>query len=130
MYVPGFGQVLLGATVVVVGGYAVYKGGSWIYKKIKKVVKKKKIKGKSVRYSKSKAKSGTRNKKKSKTSKKEKADDPPSWARKEKPRKGENGNQYAKRKMDERYGRGRWTKKGTKAREYSKLKKWADRHDK
>src|SRR5699024_8968187 len=46
MYVPGFGQVLLGATVVVVGGYAVYKGGSWIYKKIKKVVKKKKIKGK------------------------------------------------------------------------------------
>ena len=33
-------QEILGAAAVVVGCYAVCQGGSWIYKKIKKIVKK------------------------------------------------------------------------------------------
>ena len=40
---------------------------------------------------------------------------------------GENGNAYAKREMDQRYGKGKWKRKGRQGHEYSELKKWADR---
>lgn len=63
--------------------------------------------------------------KKSKSSGKEQANDIPSWARGQKPRKGENGKAFAKRLMDEKYGEGNYSK-GT-SNEYNQLKKYGDR---
>ena len=63
--------------------------------------------------------------KKSKSSNKEKANDIPSWAKGEKPTAGESGNDFAKRLMDEKYGKGNYrTSPGS---EYNKLKKYGDR---
>jgi hypothetical protein len=50
--------------------------------------------------------------------------DIPSWARGKRPYVGENGRDYAKRAMDERYGPGNWEQ--TRAREYNQLKKYGD----
>ncbi len=62
---------------------------------------------------------------KSGVSGKEAAKDVPSWARGEKPMVGENGNAFAKRLLDEKYGAGNYkTGPGT---EYNKIKKWGDR---
>lgn len=66
-------------------------------------------------------------KKQSKMSEKEKSSDIPSWADGHNPKAGENGNAYAKREMDQRYGKGKWKRKGRQGHEYSELKKWADR---
>ena len=41
---------------------------------------------------------------------KEKANDVPSWARGEKPYKNENGKQFADRLLDEKYGKGNYSK--------------------
>lgn len=47
-------------------------------------------------------------------------DDIPSWAKGEKPYKGEDGNAFAKRILDQKYGQGKWPKgAGT---EHSQLK--------
>ena len=63
--------------------------------------------------------------KKSKSSGKEKASDIPSWAKGEKPKDGESGNDYARRLMDKKYGKGNYkTGPGT---EYNKLRKHGDR---
>jgi len=64
-------------------------------------------------------------KKESKSSDKEKSSDIPSWARGEKPKQGESGNEYAKRVMDQKYGAGNY-KKGP-GTEYNKLRKYGDR---
>ena len=64
----------------------------------------------------------------SKRSQKERSTDVPSWLDKEPLKKGENGNAYATRKMNEHYGEGKWRKKGEQGRDYSKIRKWADRH--
>ena len=56
-----------------------------------------------------------------KKSKKERATDIPSWAHGSRPKKGESGNEYAIRKMNEHYG------KGKQGKEYSELRKWGDR---
>ena len=66
-------------------------------------------------------------KKQSKMSEKEKSSDTPSWADGHNPKARENGNAYAKREMDQRYGKGKWKRKGRQGHEYSELKKWADR---
>jgi len=52
--------------------------------------------------------------------------DIPSWARRKRPYVGENGRDYAKRLMDERYGPDNW--KQTHGREYNHLKKFGDRN--
>lgn len=52
--------------------------------------------------------------------------DIPSWARGKRPYVGENGRDYAKRVMDERYAPGNWEQ--TRAREYNQLKKYGDRN--
>jgi len=57
---------------------------------------------------------------------KEGAKDIPSWAAGEKPLKGETGDKYARRLLDTKYGEGSY-KTGADS-EYSKLKKYADRH--
>ena len=67
-----------------------------------------------------------RRSKASKKSQKERATNIPSWASKEK-KKGENGKQYAKRSMDEHYGKGNWKRSGKQGDEYSQLKKFGDR---
>ena len=51
----------------------------------------------------------------------------PSWAAGEEPEDGENGKEYAKRMMDEKYGKGNWPKTEQQNREYSQLKKYGDR---
>ena len=61
------------------------------------------------------------------SSKKERATDIPSWAHGSRPKKGESGNEYAIRKMNEHYGKGKWTRKGKQGKEYSELRKWGDR---
>ena len=63
--------------------------------------------------------------KKSKSSGKEKSSDIPSWAKGKKPRKGESGKDYAKRLMDEKYGKDNYNKGPSS--EYNKLKKYGDR---
>ena len=78
-------------------------------------------------YSKSKKKSNTKKKRESKKSKKERATDIPSWAHGSRPKKGESGNEYAIRKMNEHYGKGKWARKGKQGKEYSELRKWGDR---
>jgi hypothetical protein len=56
----------------------------------------------------------------------EAARDVPSWARGNRPMVGENGKQFAKRLLDEKYGNGQWEGTGPGS-EFSKLKKWGDR---
>ena len=56
---------------------------------------------------------------------KEAAKDVPSWAKGNRPYKDENGNAFAKRLLDERYGPGNYYK-GTKT-EYNQIRKWGDR---
>lgn len=56
---------------------------------------------------------------------KEAAKDAPSWARGQRPYVGENGRDFAKRLMDQRYGRGNW--KPTDP-EYRRIQKYGDRH--
>jgi hypothetical protein len=56
---------------------------------------------------------------------KEKANDIPSWAEGQRPYVGENGDTFAKRLLNERYGVGKYKKRGQS--EYSQLKKWGNR---
>ncbi len=64
-------------------------------------------------------------KKKSGLSGKEAADDVPSWAEGERPLTTENGPDFAKRLLDDKYGAGNYpTGPGS---EFSKIKKWGDR---
>ena len=62
-----------------------------------------------------------------KKSKKERATDIPSWAHGSRPKKWESGNEYAIRKMNEHYGKGKWARKGKQGKEYSELRKLGDR---
>lgn len=56
---------------------------------------------------------------------KEAAKDVPSWAKGNKQYTNENGNDFATRLLDEKYGKGNYPKgAGT---EYSKIRKWGDR---
>lgn len=56
---------------------------------------------------------------------KEAAKDVPSWAKGNKPYTNENGNDFATRLLDEKYGNGNYPKgAGT---EYNKIRKWGDR---
>ena len=64
-------------------------------------------------------------KKQSKSSGKEKGNDTPSWSKGKKPKKGESGKDFAKRVMDEKYGKDNYDR-GPNS-EYNKLKKYADR---
>lgn len=67
-----------------------------------------------------------RKKKKPNTSGKDGAKDCPSWAKKDGgPIQNEDGKDYAKRLLDEKYGPGNWGKGG--GSEYSQIQKWADR---
>jgi len=63
--------------------------------------------------------------KKSRQSDRDKANDPPSWAKGNSPNEGESGNDFAKRLMDEKYGEGNYDK-GPNT-EYNKIRKWGDR---
>jgi hypothetical protein len=63
--------------------------------------------------------------KKSKSSGKEKADDIPSWARGQKKLPGESGKDFAKRLMDDKYGKGNYDTGPSS--EFNKIKKWGDR---
>ncbi|MBQ0366444.1 hypothetical protein J9238_07915, partial [Providencia rettgeri] len=56
---------------------------------------------------------------------KEGAKDVPSWAKGEKPLVGENGNKFAERLLDAKYGKGNYSK-GAKS-EFNQIKKWGDR---
>ena len=58
-------------------------------------------------------------------SEKEKSTDRPSWAKGLRPNSGESGKEFAKRIMDELYGKGNYDK-GPRS-DYNKLKKWGDR---
>jgi hypothetical protein len=50
----------------------------------------------------------------------------PSWARGNRPYVGENGRDFARRLMDDQYGRGNWEQ--TRQREYDQLRKYGDRN--
>jgi hypothetical protein len=54
------------------------------------------------------------------------ATDIPSWVAAV-PNAGESGKDFAKRVMDGQYGEGNWSDTGPRS-EYSKIKKWANRH--
>ncbi|MEO7330935.1 MAG: RHS repeat-associated core domain-containing protein [Minicystis sp.] len=56
---------------------------------------------------------------------KEGAKDVPSWIRGSRPRVGENGNDFARRVLDEKYGTGQW--KSGPGSEHNQIRKWADR---
>src|ERR1035437_4767860 len=56
---------------------------------------------------------------------KERSSEIPSWAKGQRPRPGENGKDFAKRLMDERYGPGNYNTGPGK--DYNKLKKFGDR---
>lgn len=56
---------------------------------------------------------------------KEKATDVPSWAKGNRPYKNENGNQFAKRLCDERFGKGNYDK-GPRS-DFNRIRKWGDR---
>ncbi len=72
------------------------------------------------------ARGGNKQTGRGRTKGKEGATDIPSWAKGTVPRIGESGKDYAKRLMDEKYGRGNYdTGPGS---EYNKLKKYGDRH--
>ncbi|MFJ4653887.1 hypothetical protein ACIP5Y_21700 [Nocardia sp. NPDC088792] len=59
---------------------------------------------------------------------KDRANDPPSWAKGNPPYVGESGKDYARRMMDEHYGPGNWDPKDTgPGSEYNKIKKYGDR---
>jgi hypothetical protein len=60
-----------------------------------------------------------------KLSGKEGAKDVPSWARGKRPYIGEHGRDFAKRLMDDQYGRGNW--ENDRTQEYDRLKKYGDR---
>ena len=62
---------------------------------------------------------------KSGVSGKEGAKNAPSWAKGQRPRIGESGNNFATRLMNEKYGIGNW-KKGP-GEEFNQIQKWADR---
>ncbi len=63
--------------------------------------------------------------KKSGLSGKEAADDVPSWAQGERPLTTENGRDFARRLLDDKYGAGNYpTGPGS---EFNKIKKWGDR---
>jgi hypothetical protein len=55
------------------------------------------------------------------------AKDIPSWARGTRPYVGESGKDFAKRILDEKYGPGKWSEKGSKS-EYNQLQKYGDRN--
>ncbi len=56
---------------------------------------------------------------------KEAADDVPSWAHGKRPLTTENGRDFAKRSLDDKYGAGNYpTGPGS---EFNKIKKWGDR---
>jgi len=57
---------------------------------------------------------------------KEGAKNIPSWARGNRPYEGENGKDFAKRLMDDKYGSGKWSGEGAGS-EYNQIKKWGDR---
>lgn len=57
---------------------------------------------------------------------KEGAKNVPSWARGQRPYVGENGRDFAKRLMDQRYGRGNWEQ--DRKWEYNRIKKYGDRN--
>lgn len=57
---------------------------------------------------------------------KEGAKQAPSWARGQRPYVGEKGRDFAKRLMDEQYGRGNWER--DRQSEFNKLKKYGDRN--
>ena len=61
----------------------------------------------------------------SKQSGKEKASDAPSWAKSQRPNRGEKAKDFAKRMLDAKYGEGNWPK-GARS-EYSQITKWAQR---
>lgn len=54
--------------------------------------------------------------------------DIPSWAKGKQPKVGQSGNDFATECMNTRYGKGNWSRNGSQAREYSQLRKYADRH--
>ena len=68
-----------------------------------------------------------RRSKASKKSQKERATERPSWSYGKFKKEGENGKKYAKRLMDEHYGKGKWKRSGKQGDEYSQLKKFGDR---
>nr|WP_308410209.1 hypothetical protein [Providencia stuartii] len=49
----------------------------------------------------------------------------PRWAKGERPKVGENGNKFAERLLDNKYGKGNYDK-GPNA-EFNKIRKWSDR---
>ncbi|MBN0084501.1 RHS repeat protein, partial [Pseudomonas aeruginosa] len=53
------------------------------------------------------------------------AKDVPSWAKGDRPYQGESGKDFAKRIMDQKYGKGNW--KDGPGSEYNQIKKWGDR---
>ena len=57
---------------------------------------------------------------------KEKADDVPSWAKGERPYKGESGKDFATRLCDEHFGKGNYDTK-TPGEPFNQIKKWGDR---
>lgn len=64
-------------------------------------------------------------KRRSAESGKEAADNVPSWAQGERPLTTENGREFAKRLLDDKYGPGNYpTGPGS---EFNKIKKWGDR---
>ncbi len=56
---------------------------------------------------------------------KEGSKDIPDWAKGNKPKKGENGDQFARRLLNKKYGKGNYDTKSQT--EYSRIKKWGDR---
>ncbi|MFM7852549.1 MAG: hypothetical protein ACKO96_11695 [Flammeovirgaceae bacterium] len=56
---------------------------------------------------------------------KEGAKDVPDWAKGNKPKINENGDKFARRLLDEKYGKGNYQTGPTS--EFSKIKKWGDR---
>jgi hypothetical protein len=64
-------------------------------------------------------------KKKQGLSGKESASDIPSWAQGERPLTDEDGKEFAKRLLDDKYGPGNYPK--GPGSEFSKIKKWGDR---
>jgi len=67
-----------------------------------------------------------RKKRKSGQSAREAANDRPSWAEGEAPYFDENGREFAKRRLDDRYGEGCWKGTGPNS-EFNKLEKYGDR---
>ncbi len=61
---------------------------------------------------------------KTKLSGKERANDAPGWAKQYKPKINEDGKAFAKRILNEKYGKNGWDKKNP---EFNQIKKWGDR---